>query len=162
MNLRTEQGRRAEGTADVPSALSQGSSATGNQLFTNGVPIAPRVASCDEIGSNGDKQMLKTFSWTKPLRLALLGPDLVTFGFAQMNGMGGGMMGSGSSGSGMSGTSTGMSGGMGSGMQGGMSGMAGGMGSMAAGPVVGTDGTAYVLRETTVTSGSQQTTKREL
>lgn len=85
-------------------------------------------------------------------RLALLGTVLVTFGFAQMNGRGGsGGMGPGSSGSGTSG--------MGSGMQGGMG---AGMGSMDSGPVVGTDGTAYVLRHTTVTTGSQRTTKNEL
>ena len=83
------------------------------------------------------------------LRLALLGTALVTVGFAQMGG--GGRMGPGGSGSVTTGMGADMPGGLGA-----------GMGSMDFGPVVGSDGTAYVLRQTAVTAGSQQAFKNEL
>ena len=40
--------------------------------------------------------------------------------------------------------------------------MGAGMGDMAAGPAVGTDGTAYVVRETAVPVGTQRTTQQQL
>ena len=100
--------------------------------------------------------MLIVFNQTGyALRLALVGAALATIGFAQMNGRGGsGMMGPVSTGGGISS--------IGFGMQGGMLGIGAAMDSMAPGPVVGSDGTAYVLRQTAVTSGSQQTIQNEL
>ena len=97
--------------------------------------------------------MLNTPYLKNALRLVLPGVALVTLGFAQMMGPGPPATGAGMSGS---------RGGMGSGMQGGISGMGAGMGSMDSGPVVGADGTAYVLRQTVVTTGGQQTTRNEL
>ncbi len=95
-------------------------------------------------------------TWMTAFRLGVAGATLATVGFAQM---GGGMMGSGSTGSGMSGG--GMMGGIGR-MPNSMFGMNGPLGSMATGVVVGADGTAYVLRQATVTSGTQQTTQNQL
>jgi outer membrane protein assembly factor BamB len=104
------------------------------------------------------------FSVKAGARVAVLATALVQLGFAQMNGgMGGGMMGSGTPSNG----ATGMGGGMSGGMQGGMSGMGSGNGMMTSGPVVGPDGTAYVVRQAGGTSqqmmgGTQQATKTEL
>ena len=109
------------------------------------------------------------FSMNAGVRVALLATVLVPLGFAQMNGGmgGGGMMGPGTPSNGSAGMGSGMGGGMNGGMQGGMSGMGSEAGMMSSGLVVGSDGTAYVLRQTGGTSqqmmgGTQQATKTEL
>jgi len=109
------------------------------------------------------------FSVKAGARVAVLATALVQLGFAQMNGGmgGGGMMGSGAPSNGATGMGSGMGGGMNGGMQGGMSGMGSGNGMMTSGPVVGSDGTAYVVRQVGGTSqqmvgGTQQATKTEL
>lgn len=97
------------------------------------------------------------FSGKGIVRAALIAAALVQFGFAQM--MGGGMNGGGTSTGMMGSTGSGMSVGMGGGMQGTMG---SGMGAMMPGPVVGSDGTACLLRTTTSTAASITTVKREL
>jgi len=96
--------------------------------------------------------MRNTSMLDRTLRLMVLGAALVTFGFAQMGGKGGGAVGGGM-GSGAPGTS---------GISGVMSGIVIGMPSASAGPVTGADGTAYVLRATTATLGNVPTSAWEL
>ena len=98
-------------------------------------------------------------SGTRIVRAAIVATVLAQFGFAQMRGGMSGGLSSGPS-SGISSGMAGMSGGMSGAMQGAMG---SGMGHMS-GPVVGSDGTAYVLRTTTATTAgtTQQTVKTEL